>query len=81
MFVSFEVFDWRSSSFRNIAHFKSYVSLKLFNRIYIIAGADDISKRHPVTGKQQNPEYFLGAGVTFFDDELRSLFGLAGAAL
>lgn len=79
--LTLEVFDWRSSSFRNYAHFKSYMTLTFFDRLYFMIGADDISRKHPLTGKKQEPEYFFGAGVTFFDDELRSLFGLAGAAL
>lgn len=78
---SIEAFDWRRSPFRNYARIKSYVSILFFNHLYLMVGADELTKLDPVSGARKRPEFFAGAGIVFSDDDLRSLFGLAAASL
>jgi phospholipid/cholesterol/gamma-HCH transport system substrate-binding protein len=76
-----EAFDWRSkeNEFRRVAHLKAYASVLFFNHIYMMAGIDDPTK-YETRGdptKLQKPNYFMGAGLTFNDQDLKALFGAA----
>ncbi len=77
---SFEAFDWRQTSIRNVARLKTYVSILFFNHLYAMLGADDLTRRDPVTGHRAKPEYFVGAGFNFTDEDLKGLFGLSALA-
>lgn len=76
-----EAYDWRRSPDRNVAHVKAYVSILFFDRVYAMVGADELTKRHPVSGDRLHPEYFMAAGLTFSDEDLKGLFGIASSAL
>lgn len=76
-----EAYDWRRSPDRNVARVKTYVSILFFDRVYAMVGADELTKRHPVNGDRLHPEYFLAAGLTFSDEDLKGLFGIAASAL
>ena len=80
---SVEAFDFaeKGSTIRKAAHLKSYVSALFYDHIYAMVGLDDPTRLDPVTGKvNKEPNYFLGAGVNFNDQDIKSLFGLATLA-
>ena len=81
--LSIEAFDFadEDAEFRNFAHLKAYVSALFYNHIYAVAGIDDPTKKDVITGEvEKELNYFFGAGVSFNDDDLRALFGLAAVA-
>mgnify|MGYP001202911302 CR=1 FL=1 len=81
--LTMEAFDFagQDSEFRSFAHLKAYVSALFYNHIYAIVGVDDPTRKDAVTGEaDENLNYFFGAGVSFNDDDLRALFGLAAIA-
>ena len=81
--VSAEAFDWRTkdNEYRRVAHLKAYASVLFFNHVSAIAGVDDITRLDPVTHKEhKDPKYYFGAGLSFNDNDLRSLFGAAALA-
>ena len=82
-----EAFDWKfaDNDVRRVAHLKSYASILFFNHVYLMGGIDDYTKfkAEGDATKFQDPNYFIGAGLTFNDKDLRALFGaatLGGAA-
>jgi phospholipid/cholesterol/gamma-HCH transport system substrate-binding protein len=81
--LSVEAFNWDSESpLRETAHLKTYVSVLFFNHIYAMVGVDDITRKNQDTGKvNEEPNYFFGAGLTFNDQDLKSIFGAAALAL
>lgn len=82
--LTLEAFDWKSykNEWRRVAHVKSYVSILFFNHIYAMAGLDDITRtRNPLTyAEEKGPVPFVGAGLTFNDQDLKSIFGAAALA-
>ena len=81
--VSLEVFDFadKDSPVRDIAHIKAYASILFFDHIYAMAGIDDPTRLDPTTGKTADDiNYFVGAGLTFTDQDIKSLFGMAAIA-
>lgn len=80
---SVEAFDWKSkdNAIRRVAHMKAYTSVTFFNHLYAIGGVDDITKLETGTGKQDpKTNYFLGAGLSFNDQDLKAVFGAAALA-
>ena len=79
---SVEAFNWDShSDYRKTAHFKAYVGILFFRHIYGYAGIDDITRIDPATNRiQKVPNYFLGAGLDFTDEDLTALMGAASLA-
>ena len=77
-----EAFDFadKDAEYRSFAHLKAYGSALFYNHIYTLAGIDDPTKKDLSTGKTEDLNYFVGAGVKFTDDDLRALFGLAAVA-
>ena len=74
-----EAFDWNAkSTVRKTAHFKSYLQILFYDHIYLVAGLDDITR---VAQKSRMGNVFFGAGMSFEDDDLKSLFGSAALAL
>jgi phospholipid/cholesterol/gamma-HCH transport system substrate-binding protein len=83
MRLSAEAFDWKTkdNEYRRVAHLKAYASVLFFNHVSAIAGVDDITRLDPATGKEiKTPKYYFGAGLSFNDNDLRSLFGAAALA-
>jgi phospholipid/cholesterol/gamma-HCH transport system substrate-binding protein len=58
---------------RGFARIKSYANFFITPNIYLTGGADNI-------GKEPRPFGFLGAGLRFSDDDIKSLFGAAALA-
>ncbi len=80
--ISLEAFDWDSKNlYRKTAHFKAYAGILFFQHLYGYAGVDDITRIDPATGRiKKVPNYFLGAGLDFTDEDLTALFGAASLA-
>ena len=78
-----EAFDWRRRNLlRRTAHVKAYMSVLFFKHIYGLIGVDDITRLDPDTGKvNKKPNYFVGAGLNFDDEDLKAIFGTAALAL
>ena len=80
---SVEAFDWKTKDnpYRRVAHLKSYASLTFFNHLYALGGVDDFTRLDPKTGeKDPKTNYFLGAGMSFNDQDLKAVFGAAALA-
>ncbi len=81
--VSIEAFDFaeKNDEERRFAHLKAYASILFFDHLMATAGVDDPTRLDPDTGKaKKNPNYFLGAGLSFNDQDLKAFFGLATVA-
>ena len=74
--LSLEAFDFsdKDEKIRDTAHVKLYASILFFNHIYTMIGIDDPTKN----GEDTN--FFLGAGISFNDQDLKALFGIASLA-
>ena len=80
---SLEAFDFadKGSIFRKVAHLKTYVSALFYEHIYAMVGLDDPTKMDMNTGQvNKRLNYFVGAGVNFTDQDIKSLFGIATLA-
>jgi len=78
-----EAFDWdtNSNAVRRTAHIKTYASVLFYNHIYALAGIDDPTRTDPATGKvNKQLNWMFGGGLTFTDDDLKSLIGAAALA-
>lgn len=65
--ISLEAFDF--SRFNDRFHFRNYATLNLWQHLMLTAGIDDLlSETDDI-----NP--FIGAGISFRDDDIRTLFG------
>jgi len=83
MRMAVEAFDWKSrdNAQRRVAHLKAYASVLFFNHISAMAGVDDITRLDQNTGKPlATPNYFVGAGLSFNDQDIKALFGAAAFA-
>lgn len=81
--MSLELYDFadKDSDVRRTAHIKAYASVLFFNHIYTMIGVDDPTRIDPETGKvDKELNLFLGAGLKFTDQDLKSLFGMAAIA-
>jgi phospholipid/cholesterol/gamma-HCH transport system substrate-binding protein len=80
--VSLEAFDFsQSADVRRTAHLKAYASALFFNHIYAMVGVDDPTRIDPQTGEvDKELNYYGGAGLTFTDQDLKTLFGMAAIA-
>lgn len=81
--LTFEAFDFadKDAEYRSFAHLKAYASALFYNHIYALVGVDDPTKKDLSTGdREEDTNYFVGAGVKFNDDDLRALFGIAAIA-
>lgn len=65
--LSVEGFDF--SRYQNRFHLRSYATLNLFEHLMLTGGVDDIMNE---TG---DIDPFIGAGLSFRDDDIRTLFG------
>lgn len=72
--VSFSAFDFRTK-FGGKPHLKAWGNVNLTHGIYLTGGADDfINPNQPV-------DWFVGAGLRFTDEHVKSLFGLGATRL
>lgn len=80
--ISLEAFDWDThSDVRKIAHLKAYMGVLFYRHIYGYIGVDDITRLDPITNHVRKvPNYFLGAGLDFTDEDLTALLGAASLA-
>lgn len=77
---SAEAFQWKGkgNDTRRVAHLKAYASVLFFNHVYAMVGIDDPTRLDTATGKvDPDKNYFIGAGVSFNDQDLKALFGAA----
>lgn len=82
MKFTLEAFDWNQKSYvRKTAHVKTYLTVLFSDHIYGIIGANDLTRYQSLTTKQGQPDYFIGAGLSFIDDDIKSLFGTAALLL
>lgn len=80
--LSVEAYNWdfRKSANRKYAHFRAFTNVTLLNHLYATAGIDDIS-RLGADGKINRPNYFMGAGLYFNDQDIKTVFGIAASAM
>ncbi len=81
--ISMEAFDFaeKNDEDRRLAHLKAYASILFFDHLMATAGIDDPTRLDPKTGqRRKEPNYFLGAGLSFNDQDLKAFFGLATVA-
>jgi phospholipid/cholesterol/gamma-HCH transport system substrate-binding protein len=64
---SMEAFDF--SRVNDSMHLRSYATLNLWQHLMVTAGVDDI------LNEAGDIDPFIGAGITFRDDDIRTLFG------
>lgn len=67
--ASFQAFDFKSD-FGEKAHLKAWARAQLTSSLYIMGGADDF------INPNQDLAWFMGAGLRFTDDDIKSLLGL-----
>lgn len=82
--LSLEAYDFSNDddAIRRTAHLKAYASALFFNHIYAIIGIDDPTRLDPATGRvDRQLNSYLGLGLTFTDEDLRTLFGMAAVAI
>lgn len=71
--ASFSAFDF-GTRFGDKPHLKAWGNVNVTPSLYLMGGADDfINPRQPV-------DWFVGAGLKFTDENIKSLFRLSGAA-
>lgn len=81
--LSLEAFNFTSkdSDERRQTHLKAYASVLFFDHLIAMAGIDDPTRYKVGTRTvDKKLNYFIGAGLTFNDQDLRSMFGLAAIA-
>lgn len=81
--ISVEAFDFASKDdeTRRTAHLKAYASVLFFDHLMAMAGVDDPTRFREGTRRvDTKPNYFFGAGLSFNDQDLKALFGLASLA-
>ena len=67
--VQFSAFDFRNTSERR-PHLKALANVHVTDNLYILGGVDDfISKQH-------GPDWFVGAGIQFDDEDIKSVLGM-----
>ncbi len=64
--IQFEAFDFAD---QQRPHLKAMGTVNVTKSIYLLGGVDDF------IAKGQTPDWFMGAGLRFVDDDIKSLFG------
>lgn len=72
--LTVQAFDFKSDVGQK-PHITGYGRAMLTNSFYLMAGVDDI------INTQQDLAWFLGAGITFTDDDIKSLLGLMSSRM
>ena len=81
--LSLEGFDFsdKRDTIRRNGHLKAYASVLFFDHLIAMVGIDDPLKFDEGTRNvRRNLNPFIGAGLTFNDQDLKTLFGAAGVA-
>jgi phospholipid/cholesterol/gamma-HCH transport system substrate-binding protein len=86
--ASVDLFDF-NDEFQPYPRLRGYLTYRFLRHLMVQAGLDDILN-HPATYNTVAPsargvtlggrEFFIGGGLFFTDDDLRSMVGLAGTA-
>ncbi len=77
--IQADIFDFRSNTYPRL---KIMAALEFFKHLWVVGGIDDaLNDRGPGAGSQTGRDYFIGAQLTFNDDDLRALLTIGGAAL
>lgn len=71
--ASFEAFDFNLDNDRK-PHLKGYGTLNVTRNIFVMAGVDDPLNPNTST------DWFIGAGLHFIDNDIKSLIGIGAAA-
>ena len=80
--ISIEAFDFanKNDETRRAAHLKAYASVLFFDHLATMVGIDDPTRYKTGTKEVDKINYFVGAGLSFNDQDLKALFGLASLA-
>jgi len=70
--IQFSAFNFNKAANQN-PHLKVMGTLNLTKGFYVLGGVDDI------ISKQHGPDWFVGAGLRFLDEDIKSLIGAFGA--
>ena len=73
-----DVFDFQANLFPRL---KASASWMFYQRLYIIAGVDDMLNSRARTGAGGGRDYFIGAMLMFNDADLKALMMFAGSAI
>ncbi len=77
--IKFDLFDFRTNTYPRL---KVLAAFEFFRHLWIVGGIDDaFNSRGPGAGSFTGRDYFVGAQLTFNDDDLRALLTIGGAAL
>jgi len=66
--LEFSAYDFRTDNNQR-PHLKVMGTVNLTDNIFLLSGVDDM------INPQQDPDWFVGAGLQFVDEDIRSLFG------
>ncbi len=72
--LSVSAFDFENDN-EERPHLKGWSTVNLTRNFYVMGGVDDF------ISTQQDPDWFMGAGVRFVDDDIKSLLGSFGSAI
>jgi phospholipid/cholesterol/gamma-HCH transport system substrate-binding protein len=73
--VSFSAFDF-STRFNERPHLRAAANYSITRNVYLSGGADDI-----INNVGEKPEWFLGAGFKFVDDDIKTLMSAGPRAV
>ena len=77
--IQSDLFDFRTNIYPRL---KILAALEFFRHVWIVGGVDDVlNGRGPGAGSITGRDYFIGAQLTFNDDDLKGLLTIGGAAL
>jgi phospholipid/cholesterol/gamma-HCH transport system substrate-binding protein len=77
--IQTDLFDFRSNIYPRL---KVLAALEFIRHVWVVGGIDDaFNDRGPGAGALTGRDYFVGAQLTFNDDDLRALLTIGGAAL
>jgi phospholipid/cholesterol/gamma-HCH transport system substrate-binding protein len=68
--IQFSAFDFRTDD-GQMPHLKVLGSVNVTKNFFLVSGVDDF------ISKQQDPDWFFGAGLRFVDNDMKSLLGAA----
>lgn len=69
--VQFSAFDFRTDNNQR-PHLKAMGTVNVTPNFYVLSGLDDFISKEP-----DHPDWFIGAGLRFVDNDLKSLLGAA----
>lgn len=77
--IQTDLFDFQTNTYPRL---KVLAALEFYKHIWVVGGIDDaLNSRGPGGGGSTGRDYFLGAQLTFNDEDLRALLTVGGAAL